>query len=148
MEYKTASIPYNELVVGKLYTILVIARNAICYGVLEDAAVGVTDTTYLPIEKNAQDLLGRSMWKARLGPGRYDLAEILFYPITHDLETSVYAWREKERLREWREYGTGYFKSDTPHLRRVGYTLIDKLREQAFARRKHAVIAWAAANSV
>lgn len=143
--FSAASIHSEALVEGKIYAMLLFACNAWGYGVFNGAAgFRLSDTQTIPLDYRQTHFNYRRvhMWMARMGPNEYDVHPVQFYPITHSVETMVHTWREARRLQEWEEDGVGDWKI-TP-LNRMGWTLMEHLRTQAWARRKDAVMAWAA----
>ena len=141
--FSAAAIPRADLVKGSLYAILLIGKNVWCYGVYNghDGTL-VNDTMLMPLEYRYNSATQASVWMARTGPDLFDVCEVLFFPITHNVETMVNGWREADRLRGWEEDGVGFL--EIVPIRHIGWTLMKHLRERAWARRMHAVTAWAA----
>lgn len=135
-----SSIPAKELVVGDLYAVLLLGNNTWCYGVYNYDSVAVTDKARMPLEaESSHELL-----YARTDPGRWDTSLASFHAITVDVESMVNSWKAEEAARG--NWGWGGPAADVP-LRRVGWDLATHLRERAWARRKHAVAAWALARA-
>lgn len=135
-----SSIPTKELVVGDLYAVLLIGgNNTWFYGIYNGDSLSITDT-----EKIMLEFCARKLCYARTGPGRWDTTLASFHPITVDVESMVSTWKAEEAARG--NWGWGGPAADVP-LRRVGWDLATHLRERAWARRKHAVAAWALARA-
>lgn len=128
---ETLSIPADQLEVGGLYAVLLLGNSTWCYGVYNYDSVAVTDKAQMPLESESS----HTLLYARTGPGRWATTLASFYPITVDVDSMVNTWRAEEP------------HGDDRPLQRVGWDLATHLRERAWARRKYAVAAWAAARA-
>ena len=131
------SIPSDTLVEGDLYAMLLMGTNTWSYGVYTGDSLRITDTEKIPLEFE----YSRKLCYARTGTGRWDSSLASFHALTVDVESMVYTWKAKEAANG--NWGWGGPEAERP-LQRVGWTLTEHLHEQAWARRKHAVTAWAA----
>lgn len=126
--FSATTIPYADLVEGTLYATLLISRNIWFYSLYTGDAVDVTDKTThtmgdaeaiktnkvmlsLALDKGL-DLLGKPTWRAVMSTREHKMLqpEILFYPVTENVENLVHTYREEARRQEWLEHKTGFLR--------------------------------------